>query len=122
MSSKRLKLVVGDNKTISVSVEDKAGQAVSLTGGSVRFTLKASDDSVEALIEKSSSVPTEIEIMSAPDDNSCEIKIVPTDTRPLTGDPMEAGTYVYDVEVTLSSGEVHTVLLAQLELLQDISI
>jgi len=104
----------GDSRTLEVRVTDDYNKPVDLTGASVRFTVRKKVDGAK-LIAKSSSNPAEIEITDAAN-GIFKIYLKPADTK-----AMRPGGYLYDVEVTLSSGDVHTVVFGNFQLHGDIS-
>jgi hypothetical protein len=90
---------------------------VDLTGATIKFTVKkkATDPDSEAVIAKSSANAAEINITDAAG-GKAEIYLVPADTKDIN-----AMSYVYDVELTTSTGKVYTLVKATLRVLEDVT-
>lgn len=104
----------GDNQTLEVTVNDSANNAFDLTGSVARFTVREGINTTQ-LIFKTSDEVTEIEITD-PVDGVLEIYLLPEDTR-----EMKPGLYVYDVEVELPSGDIHTVISGAFRIKGDVT-
>jgi len=105
----------GDNQTLEVTVKDVDGVVFDITGSTARFTVRK-DFNTTALIEKSSAVAGEAAITD-PTNGVLEIYLVPADTRELN----YCGNFVYDVEVELPSGDIHTVLQGVFKIKGDVT-
>jgi len=100
-----ISIIRGSSKTYALAVTDKNGEPVDLTGSRVIFSVKATFCEEDALIRKdSANGTTEIEITNALG-GLADIKMVPSDTN-----TMNAGEYVFDVWVILSSGKQYPVI------------
>lgn len=96
----------GSSKTYELEVVDGEEHAVDLTGARVVLTVKCDVMDPAPLIQKDSQVgATQIDI-THPKEGLAEIKFVPSDTQ-----TMDAGEYVFDVWVVLSSGTRGPVIL-----------
>ena len=94
-----IEVVRGQSKTLKLTVKDKAGVVVDLTGSTIYFTVKEKLTDPKPLIQKLSTNIAEIEVPN-PVDGTANIFIVPDDTRSLG-----RGKYVYDLWIVLSTGE-----------------
>jgi len=94
----------GTSKTLCLTVKDKDGLPVDLTGSTIYLTVKKNEKEKHALIQKISSDVAQIEIPN-PTDGTAKIYIVPEDTISLA-----ATRYKFDVWVILSSGERYVVV------------
>jgi hypothetical protein len=96
----------GDNRVLSVTVEDSTGGAVDLTGATIRWAL-AKTLHTAALISKSSTAgSSEIEVTGTTA-GEIDIKIVPTDTKS-TAQYLH-GVYYHEAEVQDSLGNRSTI-------------
>jgi hypothetical protein len=105
----------GDHKTFELSVKDSDNVAVNITGATLTFSVKNDPNDPTALISKSTAVVTEI-ALTTPVNGLAEIYLLPADTRDL-----EAGTYVYDVQIVTAASKKHTLVRANLILLDDVT-
>ena len=105
----------GDDKTFQLTVKDSDDVAVDITGATLNFSLKRDPNETSSLVTKSTDTVTEIDLTD-PTNGIAEIYLVPSDTRDLS-----AGTYVYDVQITTSTGKIHTLVRANLILLDDVT-
>lgn len=106
----------GDDKTFEITVKDSDDVAVDLTGGTMFFSVKETENDPTALITKDSAVGiTEIEFTN-PTGGIAQIKLVPADTRNL-----KAGEYLYDVQFTTTTSTKHTLVKAKLTLFDDVT-
>lgn len=87
-------MVSGDDKTLSITVTDSAGDAVDLTGASASWALGKQGQA--ALVIKTGTI-------SAPATGVVTIALEPADTAAL------AGNYYHEMQVTDASGNVSTV-------------
>lgn len=94
-----VEIVRGSSKTLKLKVTDGDGNIVNLTGATVYFTVKKSVKDEHALISKSSSNISEIEVAN-PTDGTALIYLIPQDTSSLG-----ITNYTFDVWVVLASGE-----------------
>lgn len=114
-SSQNKTMYRGDDKTFQITVKDADGVAVNITGATLTFSVKIDPNEPTPLILKDSSDNTEIDLTD-PTNGIAEIYLVPADTRDL-----EAGTYVYDVQIITSGTKKHTLVRANLILLDDVT-
>jgi hypothetical protein len=121
MSDVRINMYLRDDRTLSLTVTDKAGAAVDLTGSKLWFTVKTktSDADTESVIQKRNTAAgggnDEIEILDGPA-GSAAIYMVPSDT-----DGVDPGIYVFDVQTTLSDGKTYTVLRGRISFREDVT-
>jgi len=87
-----------------------------ITGGKLYFTVKSSiqDSDTSALIKKDSA-GNGITIIT-PTLGKAKLQLLPSDT-----DTLSIGTYVYDVQLKTSDGEIHTLFSGGFELLADVT-
>ena len=109
------KMFKGDHKTFELQVKDQDGNPIDLSGATIRMTVKKHATDETAVISKTSNNASEISITD-PANGIAEIYLVPSDTRNL-----DAGKYIFDIEITTAAGKVYTVLLANLTLVEDVS-
>ena len=114
MSEYRIDIFRGDNRTLEVTVLDTNGNPVDLTGAQIKFTARTKIDR-KKVIEKSSTDPAQITITDAAN-GKYEIYLIPSDTYSL-----KPGKYVFDSQVTLSSGQVYTVVFGTIEVKPDVT-
>lgn len=91
-----IEMVRGDSETLNVRIEDSNGLVPFVTGDTVYFTVKKDIQ----LLEKDLQVT-----VTTFNNGQAEVNIKPQDTK-----TMEPGRYIYDVQVTFSSGEVKTII------------
>ena len=101
--NKKISLVRGDTLRMQVEilVDDEIYTPVS--GDKVRFAMKQSYASSKVLIDKTIPIDTLI------------LKLDPSDTKKYA-----FGTYVYDIEITFSNGDVDTFIRGEIELLPEV--
>lgn len=100
-----ISIVQGSSKTLELCVVDEDGNPVDLTGATIYFCV-AQCDGADPVIEKSSAVLTEIEILDQVTyTGKARIYLDPADTATL--DP---GDYLFDVWVELASGKRYPVI------------
>ena len=107
-SSSSIELYQGESKDLELEIVREVDQIdgtvkeepVNLTGGKVCFTVRKAIGDPEIKISKDSLSALEIEILTPATDGLATIHIVSEDTLFL-----EAGKYVFDVWVVLSSGK-----------------
>ena len=107
-SSNSVEVYKGESKDLELEVtqivENAEGndeeRPVDLTNAQVYFTVRETASAPEVLIAKDSSNALEIEIVSPAEDGLALIHLIPEDTK-----HMDAGTYVFDIWVVLSSGK-----------------
>lgn len=88
----------GDSRVLAVNVVDSSGNPVDITGGTVFFTVNASNaptDDTAALISKTVTSHT------APATGQTQISLTNTDTQSLT-----PGTYYYDLQYKDTVGNI----------------
>lgn len=91
----------GDTKTLSISVQNSAGNAQDITGATFNWALKIATGNRRTLLTKSSSDGITITNATA---GTLTVAIVTADTRSLKG------TYTHELEMTDSAGNISTVL------------
>ena len=97
----KLKFDRGTTVTLDVEYTNEDGTARSLSGGTVRFTMKTVEH------DDSTSDATASVVKNVTDgtvDGLAEIELVPADTATLT-----PGKYYYDVKVQEPTGEIHKI-------------
>ena len=107
-SSNSIDLYQGESKDLDLfvveEVKDINGvlieQPVNLTGATIYFSVRKKANSPELLIGKDSTNILAIEILSPATDGKAIIHLLSSDTK-----NMQAGEYVFDVWVVLSSGK-----------------
>jgi len=99
-----ISVVRGTAKSWNFAVKTKTGSAVDLTGATVYFTAREKYESKTAIIKKTSTVATEIEITSETEGLG-NLNFVPGDTK-----DRGIGKYVYDMWVKLASGKPYAVI------------
>lgn len=106
--------ISGDSAIINVTIGDGSGSSKDLSGSSVTFRLSVNRGGT-ILIEK-----TEADDINIVDAANGELEIVfePSDTADL-GTP-NGRTYIYEIEVTDSSGTVSTVTIGGMKIKADI--
>lgn len=102
----------GDTVTFNITVSDDAGNPIDLTGATAYFTLKVSttDTDANAALQKIVTTHTN------PTAGETQIILAHTDTNGLT-----PGTYFYDFQITLASGDVATIDAGQVNVLADVT-
>jgi len=93
-------LLRGESKTLQLTVLDQDRNPVDLTGTTLTMMVKKRACDTVALIEKSSSDPTEIEIQTPATAGIANIKIAASDTANLA-----PARYVYDIWIQMSTLE-----------------
>ncbi len=107
----------GDSHTEEFTLTDATGTVVDLTSASALFTVKRAETDAQAdAILALSSVGEDAAITLGGVDGTVTVTFDADDMAAI--DP---GPYVYDVEVTLSDGTVHTVAKDRFDLLADVS-
>jgi hypothetical protein len=92
-----LSMIRGDTESLTISCVNPDGTKEPLvTGDKVYFTVKASIDTEEILIQK---------IVTEFTDGIADITILPSDTKTLG-----FKTYYYDVQINKGTGEVTTII------------
>lgn len=104
--------VIGETKTLQITVLKKEGGTFDLTGSTVFFTVKRRLEDMSPLISKTSDVITEIEILTPQSDptktGKAKIFVLPSDTAGL-----QIGNVVVDVWVVLPTGAQKRVVSTQ---------
>jgi len=106
-----LSIYKGESKTLILTIEkpdpDNLGSCipVDITGATVYFTVKEKPEATEVFIRKTSATVTEVELTD-PRGGIAKIFLAPADT--INMDPRRS--YVFDVWVTLSSGDQYPVV------------
>lgn len=123
MTTESNKIIIfsGDDRTLSLSVNQSDGSVVDLTGAKIWFTVKnrLADTDADALIQKRNTAAgggdTEILVTDAPN-GQAQIFIIPTDTE-----DVDAAIYSYDIQVILSTGKKHTITRSQFCVKEDVT-
>ena len=98
------------------------GLPVDLTGSYIWLTAKnkSSDLDAAAIIQKMSTLAggddTEIKIDTPMTNGSFEVYLIPADTT-----LVDAGSYMYDIRITLASGKTYTIVNSQMVLKGDVT-
>jgi len=116
MANRPIERYRGDSHSEVFTITDAAGAAVNLTSASARFTVKrhVTDAQADAIITRTSAVGGGITIAAA-------TGVITVAFVQETMAALDPGRYVYDLEVTLSDGTVHTVAKDTFDLLADVS-
>ena len=93
-------LYAGSNRRLRVYIKTGDLQIVDLTGATCIFTMRDTKDD-PIVIQKSTANPTE-GMIGAADEGEAFFFLVPSDT-----DALNICQYVFDVSVTLASGEIY---------------
>lgn len=96
-------LTKGDTKTYRVYIKDRNLNIISLSDAYAVFSVKEKENDEESVIEKSTAVDSEGEIVS-PETGKAVFFFKPLDTSSL-----DATQYVFDVKVIYNSGSTYTV-------------
>lgn len=109
-------LHAGDDYNHTFSVEHPPGVPLSLTGAKIWLTIKESDTDSDAAskLQYSNSVPPQIQITDGPN-GVFVVGFQATDTQDL------AGSWLYDIQVRLSSLKILTVARGIIEFLPHIT-
>lgn len=95
----KISLIRGDSRTINANFLQSDGVTpVNLTGGTVYFTVNASNDPAD---DTSASIQKNVTSHTAPTLGQTQISLLPTDTSGLA-----ATTYYYDIQLKDASGNV----------------
>ncbi|MFQ5647250.1 MAG: BppU family phage baseplate upper protein [bacterium] len=114
MKSSDIELYRGDSRTLEVTVSDENGPA-NLTGSTVKFSVKKKKGDTAYIIKKSTTDPSEINIVDAVN-GKLEIYLIPDDTQDVA-----IASYHFDVEVETSTNKIYTVVAGKLSILEDIT-
>jgi len=111
-----IRIMRGDSLSMKVRVSTDEGAYLNMVGASVDMTVKKelSDDDLDAVISKS--VGSGITLLESAN-GYFEVVLTGDDTKDL-----DDGVYYYDVQVTLDSTEVYTVMVGKLYLKPDVTI
>ena len=88
----------GASKTLNLTVKDKDGNPVNLTGSTLYFTVKKKETDRVCVIQKISTDAAQIEVASPATKGTAQIFLQPSDTN------KDPGKYRFDVWVVLASG------------------
>lgn len=105
-SENQIEIYRGASKIFALEVLDMDDNPVNLTDARVIMTVKCAVDAAAPLIQKDSDAGIGQVEITVPREGKAEIKFVPSDTQTLN-----AGSYVFDVWVVLSSGSRNPVIL-----------
>ena len=106
-----VEVVQGEDQTFRLAVTDKAGSPEDLTGRSLRFAVRKKGAHLDpnALIEKSSLVSGEINLVPPLSGGLADVILVPADTTSNTTPPAD---YLYDVWLVEGTGEQFNIIEA----------
>lgn len=101
----------GDSWSRTMYFEDNDGSPIDITGWTIFLTVKAKEDDadVDAVISKT------ITVFSNPTAGEAVIELTPTDTNQIIE------SYVFDIQVKTSAGEIYTIIEGILNISQDIT-
>ena len=97
-------IIRGTSKTLVLTIRDKEGKLVNLTGSTIYMTVRTKETDEDCLFQKISTNGLEIDIPN-PTDGIAKIFIDPGDTV-----GKKPTRYVYDILIILVSGERHVVV------------
>jgi hypothetical protein len=97
VSGTKISLTRGDSAIISVACTNGTTPFALTTGDTIYFTIKASATTTTKLVQKIITTFTQ--------DGKATVTLNPADTKPLA-----YGEYLYDVQLTLVTGEVITII------------
>jgi len=98
-------MVKGDSESITVTCRDASGMGKPfITGDKVYFTVKRSLNETTIILQK---------VVDTFTDGVASILIYPNETK-----GMDAGTYVYDIQITFADGTVNTVVKPNMFILE----
>ena len=117
MVSNAMQIYKGDDGTWKITVKDASGDPVDITGAAIIFTAKTSEAEAPSIQRRSPLAGGDVTQIEITDATKGEFKVhlVPSDTENL-----EAGNYVYDIQMTLNS-KVRTIIKSKLTLLEDVT-
>jgi len=104
MSDQSKSIYKNDDKTFRVTVVDDLNRPINITGYLIHLSIRYNDFSTASILEKDSSVSSEILITDAAN-GVAEIYFIPEDTTDLS-----SGIYIYDIKVTTGTGKVYTIV------------
>jgi len=108
-------IYAGNNRQLRVLVRDEDLNVIDITGATAVFTVKTTKSAASASISKSTAVSGEGQIGAA-DEGEIFFFLVPADTSSL-----DVRQYVFDVKVTLSSGNAYTVVEGVVNLIEAVN-
>lgn len=97
-------IIRGTSKTLVLTIRDKEGDLVNLTGSTIYMTVRTKETDENCLFQKISTSGQQIDIPN-PTDGIAKIFIDPQDTI-----GKKPTRYVYDILIILASGERHVVV------------
>jgi len=101
-----IRIIRGTSKTFELSVTDEDSEPIDLNGARVIFSVKRALDEKMPLIKKDSQAgASQVAIQTPTKAGKADIYLVPSDTHTL-----DAGDYLFDVWVILSSGKRYAVI------------
>ena len=102
----------GDSWSKTMYFENEDGARIDITGWTIFLTVKASEDDLDSAAVISKTITT----FSNPTAGEAEIELTPTDTAQVIE------SYVFDIQVKTSAGEIYTIIEGILNISQDITI
>ena len=90
----------GDSKTYTLKFADEDNSPIDITGWTVFFTMKANIDDVD----NDAKIKKDITTHTDPTNGETEISLSATDTA------QDIGSYVFDIQIKKSTGEIKTIL------------
>lgn len=115
MANQNIELYRGDSRTFKVTVKDENGNAVDITGASIKFSVKERIGDASYVFQKTSAQSSEITITDAAN-GEYEVYIVPANTQNL-----DIVSYQYDSELIVATGEVYTIVRGEFTVLAEIT-
>jgi hypothetical protein len=114
----RIELFRGDTYDAEITVYDEDDNAENITGSSIIFTLRESVEEGVTLQKKNTAAGGGSDEIEDYDLNNGKFRlhILPADTVSL-----EPGEYVYDIEVTTSTGRVYTIVIDRFFVKSDVT-
>ena len=106
-------MIRGDTRTITATFTDSDGDVIDLTGGTVFFTVNASEEPTD---DTSAVVQKDVTSFSAPTTGVATITLDASDT-----DSVDPGTYWYDVQFVSTGGVVTSLDKGKFVLKSDIT-
>lgn len=117
MGNSNIEIIRGDDKVWILTVTRKdTGAVVDITDCDLVFTVR--DNPNGTLLFQKTSDPASGIVLTDPTNGVAEITVDYDDTDGLTNEKAE---YVYDVEITKSTGKIETVCKGKLTILPDVT-
>lgn len=106
-----IKIIRGDDTTITVTFKDSDGVAIDITGATVFFTVKSDIKDVDgsALISK------DITSHSDPVNGITEVVLTNADTT------IDTGTHLWDLQIKYTNGKIQSVNAGKIQVSKDVT-